>query len=121
MLAPSNAAHSRKVPLELRMNQRRILTEDEALKLLARFFAIAELHTGGDSYYTDRRVIEGALPLLDGIIRDGDPADRTWLEAFKADIQQALTARGRDQRAYTDFLEHAPGRIAKEIRRRQSA
>ena len=99
-------------------NERRILTEDEAYRLLAHFISTAELHTIEPPHYAGRRMVEGTVPLLDALIRDGDPAGRAWLETFKADLQRAMAARRRDEDAYERFLHAAPGRIAQEIKRR---
>lgn len=98
--------------------ERRVLTEDEAFRLLAHFISTAELHTIEPPHYAGRRMVEGTLPLLDAMIRDGDADSRAWLENFKADLQSAMAARRRDEDAYERFLHAAPGRIAKEIKRR---
>lgn len=101
------------------MTERRILAEDEALRLLAHFFATVDLHLVEGPFYADRRIIEGTLPLIDAMVRDGDPVGRAWLETLRSDIQNALANRGRDQQAYEDQLHEVPGRIATEIKRRR--
>lgn len=98
------------------MSERRVLTEDEAFRLLAHLVATADLHTIEPPTYADRRILEGVLPLIDAMIRDADPDKRAWLETFKADLQHALATRRRDQQAYEAFLHEAPGRIARKIR-----
>jgi hypothetical protein len=102
------------------MSERRILTEDEALRLLAHFVATAELHIREAPYYADRRILEGMLPLIDAMIRDGDPDGSAWLETLKSDIQQAVATRARNRSAYEDVLHQIPGRVAREIKRRHA-
>jgi hypothetical protein len=98
------------------MSERRVLTEEEAFRLLAHFVSTADLHTIEPPHYADRRILEGTLPLIDAMMRDGSPDSRNWLETFKADIQQALAARRPNQQVYEDFLHQAPGRIARRLR-----
>lgn len=100
------------------MSERRVLTEDEAFRLLAHYISTAELHTIEPPHYAGRRMVEGTIPLLEAMIRDGDEEGRAWLETFKADLQSAMTARRRDVAAYEQFLHEAPGRIAREMKRR---
>lgn len=102
------------------MSERRILTDDEAFGLLAHFCATAELHTIEAPHYADRRILEGLLPLLDAMQRDGDPEGAAWLAAFKDDIQQALDVRRKDRPAYEAVLHELPGRIVTEMKRRQA-
>ncbi len=101
------------------MTERRILREDEAYRILAHYIATAELHTIEPPHYAGRRMVEGTLPLIDAMIRDGDAGSRAWLETFKADLQAAMAARRSDAGAYERFLHEAPGRIAREIKRRE--
>lgn len=63
-------------------------------------------------------MVEGTIPILDAMMRDGDADGRAWLEEFKSDLQVAMAARRRDENAYENFLHAAPRRIAKEIKRR---
>ncbi|HLT20338.1 MAG TPA: hypothetical protein VKZ96_12825 [Thermomicrobiales bacterium] len=94
----------------------RVLREDEAFGLLAHFVSTAELHTIEPPHYADRRILEGVLPLLDAMIRDGDARRRRWLEDFRRDLQNALAARRTDPDAYHSFLHEAPGRITVMLR-----
>jgi hypothetical protein len=98
------------------MSERRILTEDEAFRLLAHFVSTADLHTIEPPHYADRRILEGTLPLIDAMQRAANPDTCAWLDAFKTDLQQALATRRRDQAAYEAFLHAAPGRIARRMR-----
>jgi len=99
----------------------RVLREDEAYRLLAHFVSTAELHTIEPPHYADRRILEGVVPLLEAMIRDGDPDGRAWLEEFRRDLQDALAARRRDPDAYLRFLHEAPGRIAVRLREQLGA
>jgi hypothetical protein len=98
------------------MSERRILTEDEAYRLLAHLVSTADLHTIEPPHYADRRILEGTIPLIDAMLRDADADTRVWLESFKTDLQHALATRRRDQSAYEGFLHAAPGRIARRMR-----
>lgn len=112
MAAPANESE------EHEMDERRILTEEEAFRLLTHLFATAELHTTEGGYYSDKRIVEGCLPLVDPMIQNGGPDSSDWLEAFKSDTQEALANWTRDQDAYRDFLQRAVGRIVKRRQER---
>lgn len=99
----------------------RVLTEDEAFRLLAHLIATAELHTIEPPHYAGRRMVEGTLPLLDAMIRDGDEQSRAWLQRFKQQIEDALAARRANADAFESFLGEAPGEILREIKRRRAS
>jgi len=101
------------------MSEQRVLTEDEAFRLLAHLLATAELHTIEPPHYAGRRIVEGSLPLLDAMIRDGDAASRDWLQRFRQQLDNALAARRGDAGAFDAFLSEAPGEITREIKRRR--
>lgn len=103
------------------MTERRVLTEDEAFRLLAHLIATAELHTVEPPHYAGRRMVEGTLPLIDAMIRDGDELSRSWLERFREELDRALAMRSADVAAFEAFLGEAPGEIAREIRRRRAS
>jgi hypothetical protein len=103
------------------MAEPRILTEDDAFRLLAHLIATAELHTIEPPHYTGRRIVEGTLPLLDAMIADGDERSRDWLRRFRRQMDAALAARRADVSAFEAFLHAAPGEIVREITRRQRA
>ncbi len=102
------------------MADQRVLTEDEAFRLLAHLIATAELHTIEPPHYAGRRMVEGALPLIDAMVRDGDERSRQWLQGFKQQIEDALSARRSGANAFESFLHQAPGEIIREIKRRQA-
>lgn len=102
------------------MAEQRVLTEDEAFRLLAHLIATAELHTIEPPHYAGRRMVEGALPLIDAMIRDGDEGSREWLQRFRRQIDDALAARRADATAFESFLHDAPGEITREIKRRRA-
>lgn len=101
------------------MTAPRVLTEDEAFRLLAHVIATAELHTIEPPHYAGIRMVEGTLPLLDAMIRDGDARSRPWLQRFRQQLQDALAAR-RSGDTYETFLHAAPGEITREIKRRRT-
>jgi hypothetical protein len=103
------------------MSERRVLTEDEAFRLLAHLIATAELHTIEPPHYAGRRMVEGTRPLIDAMIRDGDERSRAWLERFREELDEALAMRSADVAAFEAFLSEAPGDIAREIRRRRQS
>ena len=101
------------------MTEQRVLTEDEAFRLLAHLIATAELHTIEPPHYAGRRIVEGTLPLIDAMIRDGDQDSSEWLRAFKGQLEAALAARRSDADAFEAFLHAAPGEITREVKRRR--
>jgi hypothetical protein len=104
------------------VDERRILTEDEAFRLLAHLIATAELHTIEPPHYAGRRMVEGALPLVDALMRDArnDEAGQAWLRDFRQRTDAALAARRDDPDAFRRFLSAAPGELIHEIKRRRS-
>jgi hypothetical protein len=103
------------------MTERRVLTEDEAFRMLAHLLATAELHLVEPPHYAGRRIVEGSVPLLDAMIRDGDDESREWLRQFRQRLDAAVAARRDDPGAFESFLNEAPGEIAREIKRRRAA
>lgn len=101
------------------MTAPRVLTEDEAFRLLAHVIATAELHTIEPPHYAAVRMVEGTLPLLDAMIRDGDAQSRPWLLDFKQQLQDALAAR-RSGDTFETFLHAAPGELTRELKRRRA-
>jgi hypothetical protein len=101
------------------MTEPRVLTEDEAFRLLAHLIATAELHTIEPPHYAGRRIVEGALPLVDAMIRDGDERSRNWLRQFRRQVDDALAARRTDATAFEAFLHEAPAEIVRELKRRR--
>ena len=102
------------------MDEPRVLTEDEAFRLLAHFIATAELHTIEPPHYAGRRMVEGTLPLLEAMIRDGDATSRDWLRQFQDELEEALGARRDDPAAFERFVQRAPGEIVRELKRRRA-
>jgi hypothetical protein len=103
------------------MAEPRVLTEEEAFRLLAHLIATAELHTIEPPHYAGRRIVEGTLPLIDAMMRDGDSQSQAWLQDFRLRLEAALTARRSDATAFETFLHAAPGEIIREIKRRHGA
>lgn len=103
------------------MTEPRVLTEDEAFRLLAHLVATAELHTIEPPHYAGRRIVEGLLPLIDAMIRDGDDASRAWLRELRGQADAALAARRDDPGAFEAFLHATPGEIIREVKRRRAA
>ena len=101
------------------MSEHRVLTENEALRLLAHLISTAELHTIEPPHYAGHRMVEGTLPLIDAMIRDGDEESRAWLRDFREEVKNALAARRSDVNAFESFLHQAPAEIIREIKRRQ--
>ncbi len=106
--------------MERRVTEQRILTEDEAFRLLAHLVATAELHTIEPPHYAGHRMVEGALPLIDAMIRDGDEQSRTWLQSFRHEMEKALAARRSDVNEFEAFLHEGPAEIIQEIKRRRA-
>jgi hypothetical protein len=102
------------------MTERRVLTEDSAFRLLAHLIATAELHTIEPPHYAGRRIVEGALPLIDAMIAHGDEHSRAWLQRFRQEIDEALASRRSGADVFEAFLHEAPGEITREIKRRRA-
>jgi hypothetical protein len=79
---------------------------------------LRQSYTTEGGYYSDKRIVERCLPLVDPMIQNGGPYSSDWREAFKSDTHEALANWTRDQDAYRDFLQRAVGRIVKRRQER---
>jgi hypothetical protein len=102
------------------MAEQRVLTEEEAFRLLAHLIATAELHTIEPPHYAVHRIVEGVIPLIEAMARDGDEQSRSWLQGFRQQIDDALALRRTDRPAFEAAVQEMPGEIAREIKRRRA-
>ena len=98
------------------MNERRVLSEDDAYALLAHLLAAAELHTIEPASYADRRFVEGAKMLIDALAEAS--GNQGWPAEFRDRIDGALAARRSNPDAYLQFVQTATGDVGRQLRER---
>jgi hypothetical protein len=97
-----------------------VVPEDEAYQLLAHLVASAELCTFEPHYYGTFRLIDAASRLLGCMLEHGNEGDRAWLRNFKEELDQKKVWMMWDREGYFQFLREAPGKIAEQLKRRES-
>lgn len=98
------------------MDERRVLSEEDAYALLAHLLASAELHTIEPASYADRRFVEGARMLADAMAEAS--GNQGWPAEMRDRIDGALAARRSDPDAYLKFVRTATGDVGRQLRQR---
>ena len=93
-----------------------VLTEDEALEIIAFLFSSAEISLVEPTYYGTFRLVEAASRLMDFMLAHDPEQSADWLRDFKAEIDVKKNWMMWDREAYLDFLRKAPAAVASEIR-----
>jgi Family of unknown function (DUF6092) len=98
-----------------------VLTEDQALELLAFLFSAAEISLVEPTYYGTFRLVDAASRLM-GFMLEHDPErSREFLARFKTEVDTKKLLMMWDREAYYDFLREAPAVVAAEVKRREDA
>ena len=94
-----------------------LLTEEQALDLLAFLVCSAEISLVEPTYYGSFRLIDAASRLM-GYMLERDPArSAAFLREFKAEVDTKKTWMMWDREAYDAFLRSAPATVAAEVKR----
>jgi hypothetical protein len=96
-----------------------VLTEDEALEIIAFLFSSAEISLFEPTYYGTIRLVEAASRLMEFRIAHEPEHTADWIRDFKAEIDVKKNWMMWDREAYFDFLKSATATVATEIRRRR--
>jgi hypothetical protein len=94
-----------------------VLTEEQALQMIAFLTSAAEISIHEPTYYGTFRLIDGASRLI-GFMLENDPGRS---EAFLRDLKTELDTKKVwmmwDREAYFDFLRQTPAVVAAEVKR----
>jgi len=101
------------------MTERMVLTEPEALELLAHLTASAETSLFEPDLYGPFRLIDAASQLA-GRVLQHDPGDhRGFWEAIKAEIDVKKIWLMSDRSNFREFLRQMPAKVAQELTSRE--
>lgn len=98
------------------MNDRMVVTEDQAYELLAHLVASAELCIREPYYYGTFRLIDAASKLMGFMLANGADNDRDWLAAFRREVDEKKEWMMWDREGYFAFLEGATGTVAAALK-----
>jgi hypothetical protein len=97
------------------MPEHAVLTEAEALQLLAFLTASAEISVFEPALYGPFRLIDAASQLA-GYVLAHEPGDRrAFWEATKTEIDQKKGWLMWDRDGFREFLSEMPGKVANEL------
>src|SRR5690242_6973487 len=94
-----------------------VLTEEEALDLLAFLVSSAEICTVEPTYYGTFRLIDAASRLMAHVLAHAPARSGDFLRRFKAEVDTKKVWMMWDREAYYDFLRSAPAEVAAEVKR----
>jgi hypothetical protein len=94
-----------------------VLTEEEAMQLIAFLVSSAEICLTEPTYYGTLRLVDAASRLIGFMLEHETPRTGEFLRRFKAEVDLKKTWSMWDREAYFDFLRQAPGQVAAEVKR----
>lgn len=94
-----------------------VLTEEQAMQLLAFLTSSAEITLREPIHYGTLRLIDGASRLIGFMLENGPEHTDAFLREFKDEIDLKKKWCMWDKPAYYAFLREAPSRVAGEIQR----
>lgn len=98
-----------------------VLTEEQALQLVAFLASAAEITLVEPTYYGTFRLIDAASRMIGYMLENGNLESEEFLREFKRELDTKKVWMMWDREAYYDFLRAAPGEVAGELRRRHEA
>ncbi len=102
---------------ELERGGKLVLTEAQALEIIAFLVSSAEICLREPIHYGTLRLVDAASRLI-GLIQKNSPvATEAFLCGFKENIDTHKTLAMWDREAYYDFLRKIPFSAAKELKR----
>jgi hypothetical protein len=94
-----------------------VLTEEQALQLLAFLTSAAEISIHEPTYYGTFRLTDAASRLLGFMLEHDPPRTVPFLRELKTEIDTKKVWMMWDREAYFDFLRAVPGQVAAEVKR----
>ena len=94
-----------------------VLTEEQAMQLLAFLTSSAEITLREPIHYGTLRLIDAASRLMGFMLENNPEVTADFLREFKDEIDLKKQWCMWDKPAYYGFLREAPGRVAGEIQR----
>jgi Family of unknown function (DUF6092) len=94
-----------------------VLTEEQALELIAYLASAAEISLAEPTHYPTFRLIDATSRLIGFMVEHETPRTGAFLRAFKEEVDRKKVWMMWDAEAYFDFLRSAPALVAAEVRR----
>jgi hypothetical protein len=94
-----------------------VLTEREALDIIAFLVSSAEISTYEPTYYGSFRLIDAASRLMAHMQQHDLPLTGSFITELKAHIDEKKTMMMFDRPAWVDFLKGNPAMVASELKR----
>jgi hypothetical protein len=94
-----------------------VLTEEQALELIAFLASSAEISLTEPTHYANFRLIDAASRLIGFMLEHETPRTETFLRAFKEEVDTKKVWMMWDEAAFFDFLRSAPALVAAEAKR----
>ena len=94
-----------------------VLTEEQALQLLAYLTSAAEISIHEPTYYGTFRLTDAASRLIGFMLEHEPPRTGPFLRELKTEIDAKKVWMMWDRAAYFDYLRAVPGPVAAEVKR----
>jgi hypothetical protein len=99
------------------MTEQLVLTEREALDIIAFLVASAEISTYEPTYYGSFRLIDAASRLMAHMQKHDLPLTGEFVGELKTHIDEKNTMMMFDRPAWVEFLKSNPALVAAELKR----
>jgi hypothetical protein len=94
-----------------------VLTEDQALELIAFLASSAEISLAEPTHYPYFRLIDATSRMIGMMLEHDTPRTGEFLRRFKAEVDEKKVWMMWDVEAFFDFLRSAPALVAAEMTR----
>jgi hypothetical protein len=94
-----------------------VLTEEQALELIAFLASSAEISLIEPTHYANFRLIDATSRLIGMMLEHETPRTGVFLRAFKEEVDRKKVWMMWDTEAFFDFLRAAPAMVAAEASR----
>jgi uncharacterized protein DUF6092 len=94
-----------------------VLTEEQALELIAFLASSAEISLTEPTHYANFRLIDATSRLIGFMLEHETPRTGAFLRAFKEEVDKKKVWMMWDEEAFFAFLRSAPALVAAEAKR----
>ncbi len=94
-----------------------VLTEEQALQMIAFLTSAAEISIHEPTYYGTFRLIDGASRLIGFMLENEPGRSEAFLRELKTELDTKKVWMMWDREAYFDFLRQTPAVVAAEVKR----
>jgi hypothetical protein len=94
-----------------------VLSEEEAMQIIAYLTSAAEISIHEPTYYGTFRLIDAASRMIGFMLEHDPPRTGAFLRELKAELDTKKVWMMWDRQAYFDFLRATPALVAAEAKR----